>query len=180
MKKKALTAIVFAIPLLAFSVRVATTTGNEDATGSKKTGIQWTTFDKGMDQAKKEKKLLVVDFYTDWCHWCRVMDKETYGDQAVVEYAKDKIVMAKLNAETSEKFRFKEAQYSGRELSMIFGVTGFPTTVFMSADGEFLTKVSGFIPADKFRTILKYFTENWHEKMKFDEFEKKQASKNKS
>lgn len=168
----AFTIILFAI--LALTLRDAPAYSNEKDKGkSDKPEIEWLTFDEGVERAKKEKKLLVIDFYTDWCSWCRVMDKDTYGNEAVVNYAQEKLIMAKLNAETKEKFKFRDATYSGRELSMMFGVTGFPATVFMSAEGEFLTKVSGFIPADRFKSILQYFAENWYEKMSFEEFEKK-------
>lgn len=146
----------------------------------KKNGIVWQTFDKGVELAKKEKKMMVLDIYTDWCHWCKVMDKDTYGNPGVVEYAQENLVMAKLNAETDETFTFKEGNYSGRQLSMMFGVQGFPSTVFMSPEGELITLVSGFIPADRFTMILKYLDGNWYEKMKFDEFVKKEQQKNKS
>lgn len=138
--------------------------------------IEWVAFDKGMELAKSEEKLLVVDFYTDWCHWCKVMDKETYGNEEVISFVKEKVVMAKVNPETAgDKFKFRDAHYSGRELSMMFGVTGFPTTVFINSKGELLTSVPGFIPAEEFVKILKYLAENWYEKMKYDEFVEKHA-----
>ncbi len=82
--------------------------------------------------------------------------------------------MAKLNAETDKKFKFKEGSYSGRQLSMMFGVEGFPSTVFLNSEGELITSVSGFIPASRFTLILKYLEGNWYEKMKFDEFVKRE------
>ena len=40
----------------------------------------WTTdWDKAMAAARAQKKPVVVDFYTDWCGWCKKLDKETYG-----------------------------------------------------------------------------------------------------
>lgn len=166
------------IPVLAFSFRTRSSHGSDDAATAKKTSkIEWLTFDKGMTQAQKENKLLLVDFYTDWCHWCKVMDKETYGHKDIIKYATDKIVMAKINAETNEKFKFRDGMYSGRELSMMLGVKGFPSTVFISSTGELITSISGFIPAEKFSVILKYLAEDWYQKMKFDEFEKQQGAK---
>ncbi len=141
--------------------------------------LEWHTFDKGYERALKEKKLLVIDFYTDWCHWCKVMDRETYGNKTVIDYARQNAILAKVNAETDEKYKFKEASYSGRELSMMFGVRGFPTTSFMNEKGELLTSVSGYIPAERFLVILKYFAGNWYDKMSFDEFQKNQQAKSK-
>ncbi len=142
--------------------------------GKKKPSVEWLAFDKGLELAQKQNKLLVIDFYTDWCHWCKVMDKETYGNEKVIKLVKEQAIMAKVNAETNEKFQFRGAAYSGRELSLMFGVQGFPTTAFMNAKGELITAISGYIPADKFTMILKYLAGNWYEKMNFDEFVKKQ------
>lgn len=152
--------------------------GTDDS--PKKSKVDWFAFDKGMERARTEDKLLVVDFYTDWCHWCKVMDKETYANQKVIDFVDENAIMVKLNPETAEgKFKFREAKYSGRELSMMFGVTGFPTTVFIDSKGELLSAVPGFIPPEKFMMILKYLAGNWYEKMKFDEFIEKEEAKTK-
>ena len=158
-----------AVIVFAFTTLTRGVEGN-----GKKNAITWQTFDKGVELAKKEKKMMVLDIYTDWCHWCKVMDKDTYGNPEVVKYAQENLVMAKLNAETDEKFKFKEGNYSGRQLSMMFGVEGFPSTIFLNSEGELITSVSGFIPADRFTLILKYLEGNWYEKMKFDDFVKRE------
>lgn len=177
MKRKffLLIAIITAgISALAFQ-RVPSQKGESQTNTKAAAAIEWYTFDKGLDLAQKQKKLLVVDFYTDWCHWCKVMDKDTYGNKEVIAFARQNAVMAKVNAETDEKFKFKGASYSGRELSMMFGVRGFPTTSFLSDKGELITSISGYIPADRFTLILKFLAGNWYEKMKFDDFVKQEA-----
>ena len=171
--------IVFSFALVIFALATSTQSfGFSDK--KKKAKIRWATFDEGLRLAKKENKILVVDFYTDWCHWCKVMEQETYGNKDVIAYARDNAVMARMNAETSEKFEFRDASYSGRELTMMFGVTGFPATVFISPEGELITTVPGFIQAGKFKLIMKYLASKRYEKMNFDEFVQKEKQKNKS
>lgn len=169
--------ILFSFGALALSLRVHATKSLTASDESKSKKINWATFDQGVELARKEKKILVVDVYTDWCHWCKVMDKDTFGNSEVVAFARENVIMAKLNAETSEKFKFRETTYSGRELATMFGVISFPTTIFMNSDGELITSVSGFIPADNFVLILKYLSGSWHEKMKFDEFKEKEKQR---
>lgn len=154
-------------------------TASGDSKKKEKSKIQWTTIDKGLELAKKQNKMLVVDIYTDWCHWCKVMEKETYSDKNVVKYAKEKLIMAKLNAESEKKYKFHDRYFTGKELALLFGVTGFPTTLFFNAKGELITKVAGYIPADTFNLILTYLDENWYEKMEFDEYIQKHAQKDK-
>ena len=179
-KKSALVFILAIFAMVIISFKLGPTSGLALNDKEKKEEIQWLSFDKGLELAKKQKKMLVVDIYTDWCHWCKVMEKDTYGNKRVIDFAKSNAVMAKLNAESTEKFKFKDAFYTGRELSMMLGVEGFPTTAFMTSDGELITKISGFIPPDKFNMIMKYLAGNWYEKMEFNEFVKKQEAKNKS
>ncbi len=176
-RKTLLLALCLLIPLLAFSFRVSSSVSKDEQADSE---IAWKDFEEGVALSAKEKKMLVIDIYTDWCHWCKVMDKDTYGNKDVREYMQKHAIFAKLNPEKPQKYKFKGAEYSGEELSRLFGVTGFPTTAFMSAKGELLTTISSFIPPEKFRIILEYLAENWYEKMKFDEFEKKQTKRNKN
>lgn len=157
--------IVSALPLLSNDGK----TKNEQVT--------WLTFEKGLAASKKEKKMLVVDFYTDWCGWCKVMDKETYGHENVVKFAKEKLVLVKVNAESNEKTRFREKDYTYRELAAAFGVNGYPATAFIDANGEVLTVVSGYVPADQFLPVLEFLSGGHHKTMKFEEFlEKRKKS----
>lgn len=171
--------VMVSLVALAFVFRLDANGEIREQGNKKSTKIKWNTFDKGLELAQKENKLLVVDFYTDWCHWCKVMDKDTYGNKEVISLAKEKVIMSKINAETNQKFRFKDASYSGRELSVMFGVQGFPTTAFMNSKGELITSISGFIPAEKFTMILKYLAGNWHDKMEFEEFVEREQRKDK-
>lgn len=174
-KHKTVLTLLVMLPLIAISIQVTKLVGNE--TLDKGHGIEWNTFDQGLELARKEKKILVVDFFTDWCHWCKVMDKETYQNSKVVDYVRKNVVMAKINAETTERFDYKGTSHTGRELAMMFGVTGFPATVFFTQSGELITMLSGYLPADRFNLIVKYLAEGWHGKMKFEDFEKQDSGK---
>jgi len=137
---------------------------------NKKDGIAWLEFEKAVATAKKERRLLVVDFYTDWCGWCKVMDRDTYANAEVVKYAKTRLVMAKVNAESGALTRYKDRSLTYQQLALAFGVRGYPATVFISPEGEFLTLVSGFIAPDQFLPILEFLAEGHYKSMKYEEF----------
>jgi len=161
--------ILIGCSLLTFLFASVATSSSDDAK-SKKNEVSWLSFERGLAASKKEKKMMVVDFYTTWCGWCKVMDKETYGNANVVKFAKEKLVLVKVNAESSEKTRFRDKEYTYRELAMAFGVTGYPATAFIDATGEVLTLVPGYIPPDKFIPVLEYLADGHHKTMKFEEF----------
>lgn len=137
---------------------------------AKKSGIEWLSFEDAYAKAIKEKKLMMVDVYTDWCSWCKVMDRETFGHPDIVQFARQKMVMAKMNAESEARLRFQDKELTQRQLARSLGVTGYPTVVFFNERGEVLTNVSGYIPPDEFLPILEYLQGRHYEKMKFDAF----------
>jgi len=157
-----------------FLVPVATLRADDPK--PKKAEVNWLSFAPGLTVAKKEKKMTVVDFYTTWCGWCKVMDKDTYGHASIIKYAKEKLVLVKVNAESDEKTRFRDQEYTYRELAAAFGVNSYPTTAFIDANGEVLTLVPGYIPADKFLPVLEYLNDGHHKTMKFEEFLAKRNS----
>ena len=42
--------------------------------------INWVDFNTGLALAQQTGKIAVIDCYTDWCGWCKVMDKKTFSN----------------------------------------------------------------------------------------------------
>ena len=112
--------------------------------------VDWQdNYANALKQAKKEQKLVMVDIYTDWCGWCKKLDRDTYSDKDVqAKLAKDFIAL-KVNPEKS---------VDGAKLAQQFGVHGFPFIAFVGADGKLVTQVSGYLPAAKFLQKLEQVT----------------------
>ncbi|MDP4855507.1 MAG: thioredoxin family protein, partial [Schleiferiaceae bacterium] len=82
-------------------------------------GIEFETdWAKALDRAKSEKKPMLIDFYTDWCVWCKVQDTTTWKDVNVARFANNYLVAVKLDAERE-----------GGATAMRFRPTGYPTVV---------------------------------------------------
>ena len=60
---------------------------------------QQVSFENALKTAKKEHKKVIVDIYTDWCGWCKKMDREAYSDEGIKKIIKDDFIYVKLNAE---------------------------------------------------------------------------------
>ncbi len=138
--------------------------------------LQWLDFEKAVAAAKKEHKLLVVDFYTDWCGWCKKMDRDTYGNAEVVKYARQRLVMSKVNAESQQMTRFQQNDLSYQQLALGFQVRGYPATIFINENGELLTSVSGYLKPEQFLPILEFLSEGHYKTMKFEDFMQKRKS----
>jgi len=127
------------------------TVKNDDATPG------FTTFETAFAQAKDTKKMVLVDVYTDWCVWCKRMDHDTYPDPKVQAELTKYFTAAKLNAESTTMRTFKGALNSEQQIASHWGVTGYPTLVFMTADGEVVQTIPGYVPPAEFPYVLKFF-----------------------
>lgn len=115
-------------------------------------------WDAGMAAAREQNRPILVDFYTDWCKWCTVMDEETFSDPAIKQKFAEDWIMIKINAEDKVKQgTFKGKTMTYRELTQAFGVQGYPSYVFIDNNGEPANIVSGYREKEPFAAILDYF-----------------------
>jgi thioredoxin-related protein len=123
-------------------------------------------FEDALFKASSENKKIIVDVYTDWCTWCKKMDKEVYANKDIKKLIEDNFIFVKLNAEGKEKINYNGKKYTEEELSYFFDVFSFPTTLFLESDGKLITfkydnypmkNIPGYFKADEFKKILEFF-----------------------
>lgn len=137
--------------------------------------IGWQRVEEAMAAATQSGKKVLIDISAPWCPWCRRMQQEVYSDSAVVAYLKAYFEYARLNGEdTTRKLTFRGYELSEAELAMALGLTGYPTTVFLDADGTYITRVPGFIPTETFLQILRFIGSEAYRTQSFEEFVKQQ------
>ena len=149
----------------------------EDVTTASVDGeVNWEQFNAGLKQAKLQKKHMIVDFYTDWCHWCKVMEEKTFSDKDVSRKLANRFVTVRLNADAQdEMLTYKGQEFSNAQFTRVVKVTGFPSLGFFDKDGEIVTIVPGYIPPESFIHILGYIDGEYYKKdVPFDEYVKQQ------
>jgi len=132
-------ALVFA---LAFGVAIPVLAEEKDKKDTKEaaklTAFQNLNYEKALDKAKSDKKIVMIDFTADWCSWCHKLDKETFSEEKVMKVLKQKTIAIKVDADKNPKLVQK------------YKVNGFPTTIFIDGEGKEVGRVVGFFPADKY------------------------------
>lgn len=112
---------------------------DEPGTGDAKTETVWyADFDKAAEQARKEKKDLLVDFTgSDWCGWCKKLDKEVFSQPEFLEAAHKQYVLVALDFPHADDVKAKVPNPArNEELQAKYGVRGFPTILLVTPDGD--------------------------------------------
>jgi thioredoxin-related protein len=135
--------------------------------------LPWRGWDAGLAEARSSGRRVLVDVYTDWCGWCRRMERDVYARPDVREYLDRHYVIVKLDAESSGPASYRGRRQTQKSIAAEFGVTGYPTTLFLKPNGEHLVKAPGYLPADRFLQVLRYVAEGHFESgVPFDTYTK--------
>jgi thioredoxin-related protein len=135
--------------------------------------IRWVDLGVAMAEAKRTGRPLLVDVQTEWCGWCRKMEKTTYADSIVREYLGRKFVASRVDAEDDEsRVDYAGASRTHRQFADSFRISGYPTTLFFAADGSLLTQVPGYVKPDQFLAVLRYIGEGHYKTMSWDAWQR--------
>lgn len=114
-------------------------------------------------EARAANRPVLLDIGAAWCHWCHVMDRESYDDPAVADVINAHFVAVKVDRDERPDV---DARYQ-RAVQALTGQGGWPLTAFLTTDGEVFHGGTYFPPADLhgrpgFRTVLRSVHEAWH------------------
>lgn len=133
MKSAALAMVVSLLLLSSSRVFAAADVDTDGATVGK-----WTMdFDAAKTLAKKKKLPVLLNFTgSDWCGWCKLMDRKVFTKQEWKDYAADNLVMVFVDFPRNSDLVPKKYVARNRRLSNKFGVKGYPTYVVLDNDAN--------------------------------------------
>ena len=145
--------------------------------------IHWISFEDALTRSSKEPKKIFMDIYTEWCGWCKKMDKSTFTDPAVIDYLNKHFYSVKLDAETKDTITYKAKDYTfvsaykSNEIAayLLNGQMGYPTAVYLDEKSDPITAVPGYFTSEQLIPILKYFGENIYKTKKWEEYQSETA-----
>lgn len=105
--------------------------------------IKWYSFDEGMAVGAAEGKKIYINFYADWCTYCKVMEREIFQNPAVILQLTKNFISIKVDSDKETK------------VTSMFRVQALPDNWFLSEKGEIIGRRKGYIPLDIFTKILK-------------------------
>ena len=105
--------------------------------------LQWVSWsDDVFKQAKAEDRFVLLDLEAVWCHWCHVMDENTYKDPDVIRLLRSRYITVKVD------------QDSRPDLSNRYEDYGWPATVVFNGNGQEIVKRQGYLAPDEMAGLL--------------------------
>jgi thiol:disulfide interchange protein len=95
----------------------------------------------GLTTAKSARRWVLVDCYTDWCHWCKRLDTDVFQNPTVASKLGNHFVWVKCNTEDESKGVWVKDRY---------GIQGYPCILILDPSGNEKGRIMGYLPPDAF------------------------------
>ncbi|SNZ04015.1 hypothetical protein SAMN06265182_0530 [Persephonella hydrogeniphila] len=127
--------------------------------------IKWYSFEEGLKKATEDKKLILLDIYAQWCHWCNVMENTTYRDKDVIKIIEKHYIPVRVDAEKRP------------DINKRYNQGGLPSTVILDSNGNILWGGIYLSPEDMYRVLSYFASLNPQQIKKISEENKKKSER---
>jgi thioredoxin-related protein len=114
-----------------------------------------------LKKAKAEDKPMVLYFYSNYCGYCDLMEKEVLADKEISNTIKKSLVFLGINVD-------KQSDLAGK-----YNIRGYPTTWLLEPSGKRIIQIPGYVDKKDYRLVLAYAKGKHYKTMRFSEFMKK-------
>ncbi len=145
------------------------------------TAVKWYSWEEAVELQKKKPKKIFVDVFTDWCGWCKRMDKVTFADPEVAAYLNKHFYPVKFNAEQREEIRFNNEVFgfveTGRgkgvhtlAYALLDGRMSYPSMVYLNERYERIMISPGYKEAADMLKELRFAAEEAYKTTSWEEY----------
>ena len=144
--------------------------------------INWVAVDSVFELNTKQPRKIFIDVYTDWCYWCKVMERKTFTNKEVIEYLNTHFYSVHFNAESKDTFtilgekyfpNFENSKYNSLSIYLLHGQIAFPSFNFTDKKNETIAVVPGYWKSKSFLKLLIFIAEDYFKTYNWSDFDKK-------
>lgn len=143
--------------------------------------VKWMSFEQAIEKSKTEKRKIFIDVYTDWCGWCKVMDKNTFSEEKVAKILNEQFYPVKFDAEQTEDVVFNGTTFkfvpSGNKgyhqlaAALLNNQLSYPTVVFLDEEFRMIQPLAGYQKAPEFHKIIQFIGGDHYKNTKWEEWQ---------
>lgn len=157
----------FILPM--FLISASLSISNIQAQNADDSRIEWLTLEEAAKKNQENPRMIFIDFYTDWCTWCKKMDINVFANPQISQLMGNSFYAVKFNAESAEPVNFNGKTYKlsneGRrpahelaiELATHNERLGYPTFVVLDSNLDKMKTFQGYKTVDAMKLILEYY-----------------------
>lgn len=142
--------------------------------------INWLTLEEAYQKVQTQPKKVLIDVYTDWCGWCKVMDKNTFTDPKVVDYVNKNYYAVKFDAESradvkigNTVYKFDAASRANQAaIALLQGKMSYPSIVYLDDKFNMIQPIPGYMDAKAFHQLITFIGGNYFTKEQFEDYKK--------
>ena len=127
--------------------------------------VEWMDLSAAMQAQEQDPKPIFIDLYTDWCGWCKVMDRKTFSQDHVAKYMNENFYPVKFNAEKAGPIQWGGKEHklvsTGRKkvhslaFALLDGNLGYPAYVVLDENQQRSGFFKGYREASDFLSQVK-------------------------
>ena len=144
--------------------------------------VQWYTMEEAEKLARENPKKWLIDVYTDWCGWCKVMDQKTFSHPVIARYINENFYAVKLDAESKESITFNGTTFKYLEqggtgyqelaVGLLNGTMQFPSIAYLNEDLQLLGAIPGYKTPQQMEPLLNYISEDKFTSLSLADYQK--------
>ncbi len=141
-------------------------------------GIKWMSLEEAYAKSQQAPKKILIDVYTGWCGWCKVMDKKTFTNTEVIKFVNQNYYAVKLDAESTKDIKIGEKVYkydansraNEAAVALLQGKMSYPSIVYLDESFNMIQPIPGYMEARQFHEVITFLGGNYYKTEAFEAY----------